>query len=66
LRLRGTGFIPGSTSDEIESASVLAKFLESQAVFFGQPNNIYKVVEVMLQSVTSGCLVLIHISSETC
>jgi hypothetical protein len=28
------GFIPGSTSDGIEYASVLAKFLESYAVFF--------------------------------
>jgi hypothetical protein len=34
LGLRGAGFIPGSTSDEVESASVLAKFLESYSVFF--------------------------------
>jgi hypothetical protein len=66
MGLRCAGFIPGSTSDGIEYASVLAKFLESYAVsFLGQPNNVYKVVEVMLRSVTLGCLVLIHISSET-
>jgi hypothetical protein len=32
--------------------------------FFGKPNNIQKVVKVMLQTVILGCLVLIHISSE--
>jgi hypothetical protein len=57
--------IPGSTSDGTESASVLAKFLESYAVFFGKPNNIHKVVKVVLQTLSLGCLVLIHISSET-
>jgi len=34
LGLWCAGFIPGSTSDGIEYASVLAKFLESYAVFF--------------------------------
>ena len=57
LGLRGAGFILGSASDGTESASVLAKLFESYAVSLGQPNNIYKVVEVMLQSVTRGCLV---------
>jgi hypothetical protein len=38
---------------------------QSPMHFFGQQNDIYKVVEAMMQSVTRGCLVLIQISSET-